>query len=77
MLAQAEHDVDACAILLTTSKRLAKAVAAQIEKQLEALPTAAIARKAITRNRRDRPDRAPLDEAIDISNRFRTGASEH
>src|SRR5436190_949362 len=35
MLAQAEHDVDASAILLTTSKRLAKAVAAQIEKQLE------------------------------------------
>src|SRR5207247_198013 len=41
LLAQAEHDVDACAILLTTSKRLAKAVAARIEEQLKTLPTAA------------------------------------
>src|SRR5437016_67040 len=50
MLAQAEHDVDACAILLTTSKRLARMVAAQIEQQLIGLPTAAVARKAIARN---------------------------
>jgi len=42
MLAQAEHDVDACAILLTTSKRLAIMVAAQIEQQLAVLPTAAV-----------------------------------
>src|SRR6266852_7206160 len=42
MLAQAEHDVDACAILLTTSKRLAKAVAAPIEEQIAGLPTAAV-----------------------------------
>ena len=47
MLAQAEHDVDACAILLTTSKRLAKAVAAQIERQLADLPTAPSRAQAI------------------------------
>src|SRR5436305_5964453 len=34
MLAQAEHDVDASAILLTTSKRLAAAVAKQLVPQL-------------------------------------------
>ena len=73
LLAQAEHDVDACAILLTTSKRLAKAVAAQIEKQLETLPTAAVARKAIARNSAIVLT-GSLNEAIDISNRF---APEH
>ena len=33
MLAQAEHDVDASAILLTTSKRLASAVAKEVERR--------------------------------------------
>ena len=47
MLAQAEHDVDAAAILLTPSKRLANAVAQEIERQLADLPTAAVARQAI------------------------------
>ncbi len=37
-LAQAEHDPDAIALLVTTSARLAKAVAAEIEIQLQALP---------------------------------------
>jgi histidinol dehydrogenase len=73
MLAQAEHDVDACAILLTTSKRLASSVAAQIDLQLETLPTAPVARKAITRNSAIVLTRS-LDEAIEISNRF---APEH
>ena len=50
MLAQAEHDADASAILLTTSRKLAESVAAQIETQLTTLSTAAIAREAITRN---------------------------
>ena len=34
MLAQAEHDTEASAVLLTTSKRLAQSVAKEIEKQL-------------------------------------------
>lgn len=47
MLAQAEHDVDASAILLTTSRTLAAAVAAEIEHQLATLSTAGVARQAI------------------------------
>jgi histidinol dehydrogenase len=50
LLAQAEHDVDASAILLTTSARLAQAVAAEVEKQLETLPTASVARQSIEAN---------------------------
>lgn len=50
MLAQAEHDVDASAILLTTSRRLAEAVAVEIERQLANLPTAAVAGESIARN---------------------------
>ena len=73
MLAQAEHDVDACAILLTTSKRLAKAVAAQVEQQLAVLPTAAVARKAIAGNSAIVLTQS-LDEAVALSNRF---APEH
>jgi histidinol dehydrogenase len=50
MLAQAEHDVDASAILLTTSRDLAQAVALEIERQLATLPTAAVARVSIENN---------------------------
>ncbi|MEO8592105.1 MAG: histidinol dehydrogenase [Candidatus Solibacter sp.] len=73
MLAQAEHDVDASAILLTTSKRQAVAIAKEVERQLAVLPTRAVAAKAIARNSaillvKD------ADEALAISNRF---APEH
>jgi histidinol dehydrogenase len=50
MLAQAEHDVDASSILLTTSRALASAVAQEIERQLAILPTAAVARPSIENN---------------------------
>lgn len=50
MLAQAEHDTDASAILLTCSKKLAERTALEIERQLETLPTAAVARRSIARN---------------------------
>jgi histidinol dehydrogenase len=50
MLAQAEHDVDASAILLTTSRMLAQAVAAELEHQLDTLPTASVARPSIENN---------------------------
>ena len=50
MLAQAEHDTDASAVLLTTSKRLAQAVVKEVERQLADLPTAAVARVAIDSN---------------------------
>lgn len=73
MLAQAEHDVDAAAILLTTSKRLAEAVAAEIESQLEDLPTSSVASQAIAKNSAIILVRS-LNEAIDLSNQF---APEH
>jgi histidinol dehydrogenase len=73
MLAQAEHDVDASAILLTTSKTLARAVAQEIELQLKTLPTAAVARQAIRRNSAIVICRS-LDDAVEIANRF---APEH
>ena len=47
MLAQAEHDPSASATLVTTSMALAKAVAQEIERQLETLPTAQIASQSI------------------------------
>jgi histidinol dehydrogenase len=50
MLAQAEHDMDAAAILITTSEPLAGSVQAAIERQLQTLPTAAVARESIDRN---------------------------
>ena len=50
MLAQAEHDTTATALLFTTSADLANQVADEIERQLETLPTAAIAREAIDEN---------------------------
>ena len=76
MLAQAEHDTEASAILLTTSKRLAQAVAKEIERNSRRLPTGKVAQKAIDKNsaiilvksdRRSCRDQQPL----------RSGTSEH
>ncbi len=73
MLAQAEHDTDASAVLLTTSRKLAEAVVTEVERQLETLTTAATARQAIDRN-----SAIILVEndaqAVELSNRF---APEH
>jgi histidinol dehydrogenase len=46
-LAQAEHDPDAVALLVTPSQRLAKAVAAEVDKQLRDLPKANPAWKSL------------------------------
>ena len=73
MLAQAEHDTDASAILLTTSRQLAAAVQAEIELQLATLPTAATARVAIDKNSAILLVRS-IEEAAELSNRF---APEH
>ncbi|HEY0295150.1 MAG TPA: histidinol dehydrogenase, partial [Bordetella sp.] len=43
LLGQAEHGVNSPAVLVTTSKQLAEALPAEIERQLAVLPTAAIA----------------------------------
>jgi histidinol dehydrogenase len=73
MLAQAEHDVDASSILLTTSRLLAEAVAAEVERQLADLPTASVAREAIQQNSAVIVT-ASMDEALEFSNRL---APEH
>src|SRR5579862_9962588 len=73
MLAQAEHDVDASAILLTTSRSLAESVAAEIERQLATLPTAAVARSSIDANGAV-VIVATLDQAVEFSNAL---APEH
>lgn len=73
MLAQAEHDTDATAILLTTSRSLAQQVAAEIEQQLVTLSTAATAQQAIENNSAIIIVESN-DEAIELSNRF---APEH
>lgn len=73
MLAQAEHDVDAAAFLLTTSARLAQAVAEEIDRQLETLPTSPVAAQAIANNSAIILVES-LDEAVELSNHF---APEH
>lgn len=73
MLAQAEHDTDASAILLTTSKSLATAVQQELEHQLANLSTAKTARPAIEKNSAILIT-SSLEEACDLANRF---APEH
>lgn len=73
MLAQAEHDTDASAILLTTSASLAYEVATQIETQLATLPTSSTAGASIDANSAIVLV-SSTDEAIDLSNRW---APEH
>ncbi|OYW12568.1 MAG: histidinol dehydrogenase [Acidobacteriia bacterium 12-62-4] len=73
MLAQAEHDTDASAVLLTTSKLLALAVQSEIEKQLTTVPTAKTARVAIDKNSAIILMES-VDQAIEVANRF---APEH
>ena len=73
LLSQAEHDKVAAAVLVTPSEALAKAVAEEIEKQLETLPRRDIARVSI-----DQFGKIILcdsiRQAIEISNRI---APEH
>ena len=73
MLAQAEHDVEATAILLTHSKRTANGVLNEVKKQLKVLPTRAIAATSLGRNGSIILT-SSLDEAMEIANHF---APEH
>ena len=73
MLAQAEHDADASAVLLTTSNTLARAVAAELARQLLTLPTAAVAARAIARNSAIVRVRS-MEEGIEFANQL---APEH
>ena len=51
LLSQAEHGPDSQAMLVTTSAAVAEAVAAEVEKQLAALPRKEIAAKSIANSR--------------------------
>jgi histidinol dehydrogenase len=50
LIAQAEHDPDAISVLVTTSVRLARAVASEIKRQLADLPRTNLARRSLTKN---------------------------
>ncbi|MFC2051422.1 histidinol dehydrogenase [Chloroflexota bacterium] len=73
LLAQAEHDALASAILITTSRRLADEVNRQVKQQLANLPRQAIAAESLE-SRGVIAVVASLDEAIDLSNLY---APEH
>lgn len=73
LLAQAEHDVLATALLLTPSRRLAEAVQAEIARQLEKLERAEVIAQALTGQGAIvlTPD---LETALELANEF---APEH
>lgn len=66
LIAQAEHDVDAVPMLISTSRSLATATSAEIQTQLAALRTAATASEAFSNG--FTCVAASLDEAIDLAN---------
>ncbi len=73
LLSQAEHDPRASAVLVTDSADLARAVQAEVELQLEALPRRDIARKSIDTNSKIIVTDS-LEKAMDAANRI---APEH
>ncbi|HUS28170.1 MAG TPA: histidinol dehydrogenase [Kofleriaceae bacterium] len=73
LLAQAEHDREARAILVTTSTSLASAVAAEVEAQLATLPRKAIAEHAISHHGAA-VIAGSIDDAVAFANRY---APEH
>ncbi len=73
MLSQAEHDKMASAVLVTDSDELAKAVQAELERQIPLLPRSEIARASIDNNGKIIVAEN-LDLAIDIANEI---APEH
>jgi histidinol dehydrogenase len=73
LLAQAEHDREARAILVTTSTSLASAVAAEVEAQLATLPRKAIAEHSISHHGAA-VIVGSIDEAVAFANRY---APEH
>jgi histidinol dehydrogenase len=73
LIAQAEHDPDAISLFVTTSSRLARSVAEEIERQLALLPKKNLARRALARNGAVLVART-IAAAADFVNSF---ASEH
>lgn len=73
LLAQAEHDPLASAVLLTPSEALARATAEAVERQLADLPTAPTARESLAA-RGGAVIVGSLEEGIELANEF---APEH
>jgi histidinol dehydrogenase len=72
LLAQAEHSEDAQVVLVTTSRELAVACIAEVQRQMAVLPRRAITERSIGESRVLLvPD---LDTALEVSNRY---APEH
>ena len=73
LLSQAEHDKNASAVLVTTSKELAKKVSYELEEQIPLLERAGIARASIDNNGKIIIAES-VEEALDVSNKL---APEH
>ena len=73
LIAQAEHDTEARAVLVTTSRALADAVDAELVRQLASLPRKAIAERALT-GHGAAVIVETIDAAVELANRF---APEH
>ena len=69
LLAQAEHDVLASALLLTPSKSLAEAVQVEVGRQMETLPRAEIVAQSLSA-RGGIVLTKDLDEAVQLSNAY-------
>jgi histidinol dehydrogenase len=74
LLAQAEHDPDAVAVLVTPERALARAVASEVERQLGGLATAEIARASLGGRLSCALVTADLEEALAVAERI---APEH
>jgi histidinol dehydrogenase len=72
LLAQAEHDTQAQAILVTSSAALAEAVSAEVRKQTQSLSRRSILDKSLAASRCIVV--ADIESAIDVANRY---AAEH
>ncbi|MGH9717223.1 MAG: histidinol dehydrogenase [Candidatus Acidiferrales bacterium] len=73
LIAQAEHDPDAVSLFVTTTARLAREVAVEIERQLAALPATNLARRSLEANGAALVARTS-SAALEFVNRF---APEH
>jgi histidinol dehydrogenase len=73
LLAQAEHDVVASAILLTPSRELAEAVQVEVARQMESLSRAEVIAVSLA-NRGGAVITRDLDEAVELANAY---APEH
>ena len=69
LLAQAEHDVLASAILLTPSQKLAEAVQVEVGRQMETLPRAEIVAQSL-KDRSGIVVTQDLAEAVELSNAY-------